>query len=143
MISDIKGVIEHKLKDLYPLATIYDEVKPVNFAKPSFLIQVIDQKYTKILMDKYKNVISLKINYFSDKDENLIKNDILIVQEKLFREIELLEGLNFKIRLLNKRIEIVSNELNFMFDVKYSEEKVIDYAKINKIEQINSNLKED
>lgn len=143
MIRDIKGLIECKLKDLYPLATIYDEVKPTNFVKPSFLIQVVDQKYTKILMDKYKNVISFKTTYFSDKNENEIKNDILTVQGKLFRELEVLEGLNFKIRLLNKRIEIVNNELNFMFDLKYSEEKIIDYGKINKIERINSNLKED
>lgn len=143
MIRDVKELIEYKLKDLYPLATIYDEVKPTNSVKPSFLIQVVDQKYTKILRDKYKSVISFKTTYFSDKNENEIKNDILKVQRELFRELELLEGLNFKIRLLNKGIEIVNNELNFMFDVKYSEEKIIDYAKINKIEQINSNFKED
>ena len=143
MIDKIKESIAYKLRELYPgVKKVYDESIQQNLKKPSFMIQTINQEHIKILGNKSKSILSFDVIYFSDQSKEELKNDVLMVQNTLFREFDLLECMDFKIRVLNKRVESVDNDLHFFFDVRYVEEKVIQCPKINKIEDINSNLKE-
>lgn len=130
MINKIKQVLALKLKSLYPNITIYDEDVPQNFKKPSFLISVIDQDYSKRLSNKYNSTLNLGIAYFSDKSNTEIKSDCLSVQQNLFRELDIVNSF----RILDKQATITDNVLHLICTTKYSEIKQEEEIKMAKYE---------
>lgn len=134
MISDIKQAIVNKLKELYPGYTVYDEDVPQNFRKPSFLITVIEQDYSKRLNNRYRSSLSFDIAYFSDKKTE-IKGDCLLVQLNLLRSFDLIGTYRVK----NKKANITDNVLHFTFDINYSEMKIEEFIKMQK-QTTNTNI---
>jgi len=117
MISEIKQAIANRLSEIYPSYTIYDEDIPQNFKKPSFLVTVIEQSYSKRLDKKYNSTVSFDISYFSNKGKNEIKSDCQAVQVNLLRTFDTLG--DFKTN--NLQANITDNVLHITFGVKYSE----------------------
>lgn len=126
MISEIKQAIAQKIHELYPSATIYDEDIPQNFKTPSFLVTVIEQNYGKRLANKYNSTVSFDVAYFSGKGKNEIKSDCQAVQVNLLRAF----GLVGTLRAQNLQATIVDNVLHIAFDVRYSELKIEEFAKM-------------
>lgn len=119
MINNIKTAIVNKLIELYPKYTIYDEDVSQNFKKPSFLIILINQEYSKRLNTKCKSTVSFDIAYFTNKSKAETKEDCINTQIKLLREFDLIGNY----RVLNKQTTITDNVLHFTFDINYSEIK--------------------
>ncbi|MCF6466347.1 phage tail terminator family protein [Clostridium sp. Cult2] len=135
MINSVKREIVNKLLVLYPNYTIYDEDIPQNFKKPSFLITLIDQDYSKRLNTKFKSLLSFDIAYFSNSRTTEIKEDCLSVQLNLFREFDLIGTY----RVLNKQATITDNVLHFTLDINYSEIKK-DLRILMQQQQTNTNI---
>lgn len=135
MINSIKQAIVNKLLELYPSSTIYDEDIPQNFKKPSFLIALTDQYYSKILNIKYKSLLSFDVAYFSNKEVTEIKANCLDVQLNLFRGFDLIGNY----RAFNKQAIITDNVLHFTFDISYEEINLSLETKMQQ-PQINTNL---
>lgn len=135
MISSVKQAIVDKIAETYPGYTIYDEDVPQKFKKPSFLITLINQDYSKRLNSKFKSLVSFDIAYFSHKDITETKEDCLNVQLKLLRTFDLVGTY----RALNKQATIVDNVLHFTFDINYSEMSEESYIKMQK-QQTNTTL---
>lgn len=139
MINSVKQAIIDKIAELYPRPTytIYDEDVSQRFQKPSFLITLIDQDYSKRLNTKFKSLLSFDVAYFSNKRTTEIKEDCLKVQLNLFRSFDLIGTY----RVLNKQATIVDNVLHFTSDINYSEIRKELYAKMQ-TQQKNINVKE-
>jgi len=135
MISEIKQAIAQKIHEQYPSATIYDEDVPQNFKTPSFLVTVIEQNYGKRLANKYNSTVSFDVAYFSDKGKNEVKSDCQAVQVNLLRAFELVGTF----RVQNLQATIVDNVLHITFDVRYSELKIEEFAKMQ-TQTTNTNL---
>lgn len=135
MINSIKQAIVNKLTELYPINAIYDEDVPQNFKTPSFLITLIDQDYNKKLNVNFKSLLSFDVAYFSNKENNEIKNDCLTVQLNLIRSFDLIGSY----RILNKQTTITDNVLHFTFNINYSEIKV-DVEIPMQTQQTNTNM---
>lgn len=135
MINEIKQAIADKLEELYSGYTIYDEDIPQNFKTPSFLVTVIEQNYGKRLANKYNSTVSFDVAYFSNKGKNEIKSDCQAVQVNLLRAFDLMGGF----RAQNLQATIVDNVLHITFDVKYSELKIEEFAKMQ-TQTTNTNL---
>jgi hypothetical protein len=137
MISEVKQAIVNKLAELYPYPAynIYDEGVPQNFRKPSFLISLFEQDYSKRLSNKYQSLLSFDVAYFSDKGPNEIKADCHNVQLSLFRAFDLIGTY----RVLNKQANITDNVLHFTFDINVSEIKEEESIKMQQ-QQTNTNL---
>lgn len=137
MLGNIKQAIVNKIAELYPppTYTIYDEDVAQNFQKPSFLITLIDQDYSKRLNSKYKSLLSFDVAYFSKKKVTEIKEDCLEAQLNLLREFDLIGSY----RVLNKQATITDNVLHFTFNVNYSEIKVEEFEKMQQ-QQTNTSL---
>lgn len=135
MVQTVKSAIALKLKELYPIYNIYDEDVPQNFKKPSFLISLINQDYSKRLDIKYTGLLSFDLAYFSDKNVATIKEDCIEKQQSILRAFDLLGTF----RVLNKQANITDNVLHITFDVRYSELKVTDDIKMQK-QETNTNL---
>lgn len=138
MISGIKQVIINKLLELYPASsgyTIYDEDMPQSFTKPSFLITLKDQNYSKRMNMKFKSLLSFDVAYFSDKEASGIKADCLDVKLTLFRSFDIIGTY----RVLNKHATITDNVLHLTFDINYSEINVAAETKMQQI-QTNTNI---
>jgi hypothetical protein len=126
MINEIKQAIAQKIHEQYPSATIYDEDISQNFKTPSFLVTVIEQNYGKRLANKYNSTVSFDVAYFSNKGKNEIKSDCQAVQVNLLRDFDLMGGF----RAQNLQATIVDNVLHITFDVRYSELKIEEFAKM-------------
>lgn len=124
MISDIKQAIVSVLNTLYPSNIIYDENIPQDFEKPSFIIYLINQVYSKRMNIKFNCLLSFDIAYFSNEVE--VKNDCLNVQLNLFRAFDLIGNY----RVLNKKATISDNVLHFTFDIRYSEINQEEFVKM-------------
>ncbi|PKM49626.1 MAG: hypothetical protein CVV02_15220 [Firmicutes bacterium HGW-Firmicutes-7] len=124
MISSVRQAIVDKLLELYPEYTIYEEDIPLN--KPSFLIVLIGQDYSKRMNVKFKSLLSFDVAYFSDKGTTEIRADCLAVQLALFRGFDLINSY----RVLNKKVTITDNVLHFTFDINYSEMIEQNYVKM-------------
>lgn len=138
MINSVKQAISSKLSELYPNASgyyIYDEDIPQSFETPSFLIDLIDQDYSKRMNVKFKSLLSFDVAYFSDKNTVELNDDCLDVQLNLFRSFDLI-GI---CRVLNKKAKMTDNVLHFTFDISYSEMKEVTATKMQQ-KQINMNL---
>lgn len=134
MISSIKQAIASRLLELYPGRTIYDEDIPQNFDKPSFIIYLTDQNYSKRMNIKFKSLLSFDIAYFSAATLE-IRNDCLDVQLKLFRGFDFIETCWTR----NKRAATVDNVLHFTFDIETSEIKEELFTKMQQ-QQTNTNI---
>jgi hypothetical protein len=147
MINEIKQAIAQKIHEQYPSATIYDEDISQNFKTPSFLVTVIEQNYGKRLANKYNSTVSFDVAYFSDKGKNEIKSDCQAVQVNLLRDFDIISSyktvvdeepeepeetlvLDKNFGVLNKNAQIVDNVLHITFDVRYSELKIEEFAKM-------------
>lgn len=120
MISSVKQVIMNKLSELYPESsgyTIYNEDIPENFNKPSLLITLVKQDYSKRINKKYKSLLSFDLAFFSNKEVTEIKTDCLDVQLTLLRGLDIIGTF----RVINKQATITDNVLHVTFDVNYSE----------------------
>ncbi|PHV72183.1 hypothetical protein CS063_01530 [Sporanaerobium hydrogeniformans] len=137
MISSIKGCIARKLKEIYPAYTVYDEDIPQNFKTPSFMINLIQEDYSKLLHMKSKATLSFDVAYFSGS--KAINNDIQDVQTSLLRKFDLIKKDDFKIRILNKRCNTTDKVLHFLFDVNYREINQEAFIKMQK-ETTNTRL---
>jgi hypothetical protein len=137
MISNIKQAIVNKLLELYPDYTIYDEDIPQNFKTPSFLVTVIEQSYGKMLANKYNSTVSFDVAYFSDKGKNEVKSDCQAVQVDILRAFDFVGSF----RIQNKQATIVDNVLHITFDVRYSELKIEEFAKMQ-TQATNTDIKE-
>ena len=137
MISSIKGCIARTLKELYPDYTVYDEDIHKDFKTPSFMINLIDMNYSKLLTVKSKAVLSFDVAYFSNS--KTINNDIQEVQTNLLRSFDLIKKNDFKIRILNKRCNTTDKVLHFLFDVIYREINQEAFIKMQK-EMTNTRL---
>ncbi|MGE4284887.1 MAG: DUF6838 family protein [Clostridia bacterium] len=135
MINSIKQSIVNKLLELYPSYTIYDEDIPQNFKKPSFLITLIEQDYSKRMNVKFNSLLPFDVAYFSDKSIAEVKADCLGLQLTMLREFDLIGTY----RVLNKQARITDNVLHFTFDIKTSEIKEEISAKMQE-QQTNTNL---
>lgn len=138
MISSVKQAIVNKLSELYPSSdgyTIYDEDIPQNFMKPSFLITLKDQNYSKRMNVKFKSLLSFDLTYFSNKEVTGIKADCLEVELTLFRGFDIIDTY----RVLNKHATITDNVLHLTFDVNYSEINATVETKMQQL-QTNTNL---
>ena len=136
-IKEIKQAIEQKIHELYPSVTIYDENIPQNFKTPAFVIYVIEQEYNKRLDNKYNGRIGFDVAYFSDKLVSEIKSNCLEVQETLLREFNEIG----EFRALNKNARITDNVLHITFDIRFSELKLGEFAKMQ-TQTTNTNNKE-
>lgn len=150
MINDVKQAIVNKLLEVFPGYTIYDEDIPQNFKTPSFLVTVIEQNYGKRLANKYNSTVSFDVAYFSNKGKNEIKSDCQAVQVNLLRDFDIISSyktvvdeepeepeepeetlvLDKNFGVLNKNAQIVDNVLHITFDVRYSELKIEEFAKM-------------
>ena len=135
MISEIKQAIVNKLLELYPTYTIYDEDVPQNFKKPSFLVTVTEQSYSKRLANKYDSTVSFDVAYFSNKEKNEIKSDCQAVQVNLLRAFDLIGTF----RIQNLQAITVDNVLHITFNVSYSELKTEKFVKMQK-QTTNTNI---
>ncbi len=135
MINNTKQAIVDKLIELYPGYKIYDEDIPQNFKKPSFLISLTDQDYSKRLNSKFKSLISFDVAYFSNKRVTEIKEECQKVQMTLFRGFDLIGSF----RVFNKQSNITDNVLHFTFDIQFSEIKEEVSDKMQK-QQTNTNI---
>lgn len=129
------NAIAQKLKELYPNYQVYADNVPQNFKTPAFVIFVIEQEYNKRLDDKYNGRISLDVAYFSNKGKNEIKSNCLEVQETLLREFDEVGAF----RAINKNARITDNVLHVTFDIRYSELKLGEFAKMQ-TQTTNTNL---
>lgn len=118
--------IAQKLNELYPNYQVYADNVPQNFKTPAFVIYVIEQEYNKRLDNKYNGRISFDVAYFSDKSKNEIKSNCLEVQETLLRELDEVG----EFRALNKNARITDNVLHVTFNIRYSELKLGEFAKM-------------
>lgn len=135
MINNVRQAIADKLKELYPSNTIYMEEVPQSFAKPSFLIALASQDYSKRLNHTYKSLLSFEVAYFSEKDTADIKEDCLQVQLALLRAFDLVGGY----RIQNKQAVVNDNVLRFTFKVSVSEMETEESIRMQKL-QTNTNL---
>lgn len=135
MINETKQAIANKLKELYPAHKVYMEDVPQNFKTPSFLLILTDQDYNKLLLNKFKSLLSFDVAYYSDKDKIEIKEDCQDVQINLFRSFDLVGGYRIK----SKQAAIVDNVLHFTFSIEISEMFQEDYIKMQK-QQTNTNI---
>ncbi len=131
------NAIKQKLNELYPNCRVYADNVPQNFKPPAFVIFVIEQEYNKRIDDKYNGRISLDVAYFSDKGKNEIKSNCLEVQETLLREFDEVGAF----RAINKNARITDNVLHVTFDIRYSELKLGEFAKMQ-TQTTNTNYKE-
>lgn len=134
MISDVKEAIVNKLKEIYPTGyVIYDEVLPETNSKPSFLIAITNQSYSKRFNNKYNSVLSFDVAYYSD--QTAVRADCIRVQEDLLRAFELIG--TFLVR--EKNAKITDNVLHFTFDIRYSE-FIEEQSVLMQQRQINTNI---
>lgn len=120
MIASIRQQIKDKLSEVYPITsgyTIYDEDNSQDFVTNSFLLTLVNQKYSKRWNNKFTSLLSFKVDYFSGKPVAEIRADCLAVQLNLFRAFDLIETY----RVQNKQAVITDNVLHFTFDISYSE----------------------
>ena len=118
MIDMIKDAIKAKLEELYPSGhTVYDEVLPEAFTKPSFLIMLTEQSYQKSLGERFSSEVFFDISYYTDQPAK--RMDCIRIQEELLRAFEVVG--TFHIR--NKKAKITDDVLHFTFDIRYSERK--------------------
>ncbi len=118
MIQSIKEAIVNRLLELYPDCTVYDEDMPLEFQKPSFLINVTSQNYVKLLQDKFKNQLTFDIFYYSNATEE-IKKDCLNTGLVLLTGFDRIN--NYRLR--NKKAETIDKVLHFTFEIHYSVRK--------------------
>ena len=135
MISELKQAIAQEILGLYPSATVYADDIPQNFKKPSFLLTLIEQNYGKRLDNKFTSTVSLDLAYFSDKGKNKVKSDCQAVQVDILRAFDFVGSF----RIQNKQATIVDNVLHITFDVRYSELKIEEFAKMQ-TQTTNTNL---
>ena len=116
MISEVKTAIKNKLLELYPTGyEIYDEDLPESMSKPSFLIQVINQNYSKSVGNRYTGEISFDLCYYSNQTS--IRTDCITVQEILLQSFETVGNY----RPENMTAKITNNVLYFTFNIHYRE----------------------
>jgi hypothetical protein len=124
MISSVKQAIANKLLELYPGCKVYDEDISQNLKKPSFLIIIADQDYSKKINTRQTSLISFDLAYFSNAGSTGIKTDCQDVQVNLLRELDLLSTF----RIHNKKAQIVDDVLHVTFDIRYSELKNVAFT---------------
>lgn len=129
--------ITQKLNELYPNCWVYADNVLQNFKTPAFVIYVIEQDYNKRIDNKYNGRIGFDVAYFSDKPASKIKSDCLEVQETLLREFDEVG----EFRILNKNARITDNVLHITFNIRYSELKLGEFAKMQ-TQTTNTNYKE-
>lgn len=110
---EMKEVIKNSLINEFNNFTVYDENLPENHESPSFVIMVTNQVYSKMLNNRYKNLISFDIAYYSNKDTTELKADCLEVQQALVRAFNIIGTY----RVINKKSSITENVLHFTFDI--------------------------
>lgn len=116
MISDVKIAIVSKLQEVYPIGyVIYDEDKPENMSKPSFLITITNQSHNRRPNNKFINEITFDIAYYSDKPE--IRIDSIRVQEELLRAFDFIGTYQAR----SKSAKITDNVLHITFVIRYTE----------------------
>jgi hypothetical protein len=117
MISEVKSAIATKLGEVFPGAKVRDENIPQKFQPPLFIVDLINQDYSKRTANRFKSLLSFDVAYHSNKGTAEIKSDCQTVQVALFRAFDTFGSY----RAQNKQATIVDNVLHFTFDVPYSE----------------------
>lgn len=126
MIREMKEVIKNTLTDTFKSFTIYDEKLPEIYEAPSFVIMVTNQDYSKRINNRYKNVVSFEITYFSNQDITNLKADCFEVHQTLVRAFDMIRTY----RVINKKSSIADNVLHFTFDIETFEKKVEETVKM-------------
>lgn len=134
MLDTIKAAIREKLNELYPDYTVYDEDLPVEYRKPSFLMNVKSQNYTNLLQGKFKNQVSFDISYYSNVPE-AIKGDCLKVGQALLAGFDVIENC----RVTGKKGETLDNVLHFTFEIQYTVRKEEAFIKMQE-QEINTKI---
>lgn len=126
LILEMKEVIKNTLIDVFKSFTIYDEKLPEIYETPSFVIMVTNQEYSKRMNNRYKNVVSFEITYYSNEDFTNLKADCFEVHRELVRVFDIIRTY----RVINKKSSITDNVLHFTFDIETFEKKVEETVKM-------------
>ena len=126
LILEMKEVIKNTLMDTFKSFTVYDEKLPEIYETPSFVIMVTNQEYSKRMNNRYKNVVSFEITYYSNEDFTNLKVDCFEVHRELVRVFDIIRTY----RVINKKSSIADNVLHFTFDIETFEKKVEETVKM-------------
>ncbi len=136
MINSVKQAIANKLLDVYPAGyTVYDEEIPQNYNRPSFLIQLLEQDYSKRLNSKYKSLMTFDVTYFSNSEVTELRADCQKVMIDLSRAFDLIETY----RVHNLKTRITDNILHITFAIRVSEIKT-ENAILMQQQETNTNI---
>lgn len=133
-IDDVrKGVIAKIASFKEANTPIYGEGIPQNFKEPCFFIQVIRTSHVQELGYRYNRQHLIDVHYFP-KPGNNINEQMLMMAEKLYSELEYIEVNNKLTRGDNMHHKVVDEVLHFFVGYDFTVKKPV--ADISNMENL-------
>lgn len=120
-IVDIKKAIVTKLKP-FGINIVASDIRS-GFKKPAFFVQIMPIG-EDVNSDISINTLTINIHYFSEEKTDLDNLKMIDKLKKVF--INKLEINDRTVTISDKRYDIDDNVLQFMFDIRYTEEVYIE-----------------
>ena len=125
-LDDVRKGVMAKIDSFKEASTpIYGEEIPQKFKEPSFYVKVIRTRHNQQLNEMYKRRHLFDIHYFP-KPGNNVNEQILVMAERLYEELEYIEVNGKLTRGVEMHHEAIDNVLHFFVNYNFTVKKQVE-----------------